>query len=85
MEIDLVAHDGGSAKGEYAQTLDVVDVATRWTETVTVKNKARKWVLKPSRRYLDVFRFRSKGSIQITVPSSSTTISLALVKSGLLV
>ena len=42
VEIDLVGHDGGSVRGEYAQTLDVVDVATRWTETRAVKNNERK-------------------------------------------
>lgn len=43
-EIDLVGHDGGDAVGEYAQTLDVVDVCTGWTETEAVRNKAQKWV-----------------------------------------
>ena len=41
VEIDLVAHDGGSAYGEYAQTLDVTDIATGWTETRAVRNKAQ--------------------------------------------
>lgn len=40
-EIDLVGHDGGSPAGEYCQTLDVTDVATGWTETRAVKNKAQ--------------------------------------------
>lgn len=40
-EVDLVAHDGGSPFGEYIQTLDVTDVATGWTETQAVKNKAQ--------------------------------------------
>ena len=37
MEIDLVSHDGGNARGDYAQTLDVTDVYTGWTETQAVK------------------------------------------------
>jgi len=40
-EADLVAHDGGSACGEFAHTLTLTDVATCWTETEVAKNKAR--------------------------------------------
>lgn len=44
VEIDLVAHDGGMAIGDYAQTLDMTDVCTGWTETIAVPNKAQVWV-----------------------------------------
>jgi hypothetical protein len=44
VEIDLVAHDGGFAQGDYCQTLDVTDVASGWTETQAVINKAQVWV-----------------------------------------
>lgn len=44
VEVDLVAHDGGAAVGDYCQTLDMTDVATTWTETLAVKNKAQVWV-----------------------------------------
>jgi hypothetical protein len=44
VEIDLVGHDGGDSHGEYAQTLDVTDICTTWTETEAVRNKAQKWV-----------------------------------------
>lgn len=40
-EIDLVGHDGGVVAGDYCQTLDLTDVATTWTETQAVKNKAQ--------------------------------------------
>jgi hypothetical protein len=43
-EIDLVGHDGGDAHGDFAQTLDVTDVCTTWTETEAVRNKAQLWV-----------------------------------------
>jgi len=43
-EADLVAHDGGDARGEYAQTLDVTCVATGWTEVRILRNKATRWV-----------------------------------------
>lgn len=44
VEVDLVGHDGGDGSGEFAQTLDVTDVCTTWTETEAVRNKAQKWV-----------------------------------------
>lgn len=43
-EIDLVAHDGGLALGDFCQTLDLTDVCTGWTETQAVPNKAQVWV-----------------------------------------
>jgi hypothetical protein len=44
VEIDLVAHDGGIGAGDYGQTLDLTDIATTWTETLAVRNKAQAWV-----------------------------------------
>ena len=44
VEIDLVAHDGGLGAGDYCQTLDLTDIATTWTETSAVRNKAQTWV-----------------------------------------
>jgi hypothetical protein len=35
-EVDLVHHCGGSAAGEYAHTLQMVDAATGWSERVAV-------------------------------------------------
>ncbi len=55
VEIDLVGHEGGEARGDYIQTLDMTDVCTGWTETQAVKNKAQVWVfeaLKEIRRRL---------------------------------
>lgn len=40
-EVDLVAHDGGAAFGEYCQTLTLTDVATAWVEMEALKNKAQ--------------------------------------------
>ncbi|MBF0609136.1 MAG: hypothetical protein HQL61_16475 [Magnetococcales bacterium] len=37
-------HDGGDSYGEFAQTLDITDVSTGWTDMQAVKNKAQKWV-----------------------------------------
>lgn len=55
VEIDLVGHEGGNSKGDFCQTLDMVDVFSGWTETRVVKNKAQKWVfaaIKDARRTL---------------------------------
>jgi len=41
VEIDLVGHDGGNARGEHAFTLTVTDIATGWTENRSVPNKAQ--------------------------------------------
>ena len=43
VEVELVAHEGGRARGNYAQTLDLTDVATGWTELATVPGKAQVW------------------------------------------
>jgi len=44
VEIDLVGHEGGNSAGDFCFTLDITDIATGWTETLSVKNKAQKWV-----------------------------------------
>jgi hypothetical protein len=43
VEVDLVGHEGGNARGDFAFSLNVTDVATGWTEAVALKNKAQKW------------------------------------------
>jgi len=40
LEIDLVARCSDSARGEYCNTLDATDIATGWTETRALRNKA---------------------------------------------
>lgn len=50
VEIDLVAHDGGLALGDYCQTLDLTDVCSGWTETEAVPNKAQVWVFEALQR-----------------------------------
>ncbi|MDQ0822257.1 hypothetical protein QFZ79_000005 [Arthrobacter sp. V4I6] len=42
VEIDLVCHEGGNSQGEFCFTLDITDIASGWTETVSVRNKAQK-------------------------------------------
>jgi hypothetical protein len=41
MEIDLVAHCGDSTHGEYLNSLDMVDVKTRWVELCGLINRSQ--------------------------------------------
>jgi hypothetical protein len=41
MEADLVAHCGNTTAGEYLNSLNMVDVKTRWTEFVPLLNKSQ--------------------------------------------
>ena len=50
VEMDLVAHEGGRAQGDYLQTLDLTDVATGWIELEAVLNKAQVWVFEALQR-----------------------------------
>ena len=40
-EVDLVAHCGESTHGEYLNSLNAIDVATRWTEPVAIVNRSQ--------------------------------------------
>lgn len=44
LEIDLVAHDGGDNNGEYHWSMNATDVATGWTEAITVRSKGERIV-----------------------------------------
>jgi len=41
IEMDLVAHCGETASGDYINTLDMTDIYSGWTETIAVQNKAQ--------------------------------------------
>ncbi|MDD3699956.1 MAG: hypothetical protein PHI00_09465, partial [Atribacterota bacterium] len=43
MEMDLVSHEGGNVKGDFAFSLTLTDVCSGWTENRAVKNRAQKW------------------------------------------
>ncbi len=44
LEIDLVGHDGGDNNGAFHYSLDAVDIASGWTETITVRSKGERIV-----------------------------------------
>jgi len=41
MEVDLVAHCGESTRGEYLNSLDMIDVKTRWVELYGLINRSQ--------------------------------------------
>lgn len=61
VEIDLVGHEGGNPSGDFCHTLTVTDIATNWTETAAVRNKAQKWVFPALQGILDAFPFPVLG------------------------
>ncbi len=61
LEVDLVGHEGGRARGDYLQTLDVTDIYTGWTEIRAVKNKAQVWVLEAMKVLQARCPFRWRG------------------------
>jgi hypothetical protein len=61
VEMDLVAHDGGKAEGDYCHTLDVTDVATAWTEQAAVLNKAQVWVFEALEHLRERLPFPVRG------------------------
>ncbi len=61
LEVDLVAHDGGVASGDYCQSLDATDVATGWTEPAALKNKAQVWVFAELKRIRSLLPFALLG------------------------
>lgn len=61
VEIDLVSHEGGNPRGDYAYTLDATDVCTGWTETEAVRNRAERWVFAGLQKALARFPFPIRG------------------------
>lgn len=61
VEIDLVAHDGGVAAGEYCYTLTMTDIATGWTVNRSVPNRARIWVIEAIDHAAAKFPFPIRG------------------------
>lgn len=60
-EIDLVAHCGGSTRGEYLNTLSMVDVATQWFESRGVTYRSQRDVFAALDLLRHQFPFPLKG------------------------
>ena len=61
VEIDLVSHEGGNARGDYAYTLDATDVWSGWTETEAVRNRSERMVFAGLEKALARFPFAICG------------------------
>jgi len=61
VELDLVAHDGGSSYGEYCQVLDVTDICTGWSEQFVVPTKAQCWVFDAIKTIRERLPFALRG------------------------
>lgn len=44
LQIDLVGHEGGDNNGAFFYTLDATDIATGWTEAISVRSKGERIV-----------------------------------------
>lgn len=61
LELDLVAHDGGCAQGDFVYTLDATDVCTGWAQQRAVLNKAQQWVFEAFLDLQERFPFALRG------------------------
>ena len=61
LKLNLVGHDGGNASGDFAQSLNFVDIATSWDETVACKNKAQVHVFEAIKAASGRFPFKILG------------------------
>jgi hypothetical protein len=61
LEADLVGHDGGISSGDFAQSLNFVDVLTGWDESVACINKAQIHVFEAIRTASARFPFAIAG------------------------
>lgn len=61
VEIDLVSHEGGYFQGDNIYTLDLTDIATKWTETRAVINKAQRWAFDALKDIINFLPFSLRG------------------------
>jgi len=61
IEADLVGHDGGIASGDFAQSLNFVDILTGWDESCACINKAQIHVFEAIKTISDRFPFAIAG------------------------
>jgi hypothetical protein len=61
LEIDLVAHCGSSASGQFIYTLNATDLATGWTECRAIPNRGRFSVVEALKEIIASFPFPIRG------------------------
>jgi hypothetical protein len=61
IEADLVGHDGGISSGDFAQSLNFVDILTGWDESCACINKAQVHVFEAIKKASDRFPFAIAG------------------------
>ena len=61
VEMDLVSHDGGNSRGDFCQTLNMVDIKSGWTEMSAVKNRAQIWVFEALTAIRERLPFELRG------------------------
>jgi hypothetical protein len=60
-ELDRVAHDGGSSRGEYCLTLTATDVYSGWVELRALRNQAHRWVKEATENIYEHLPYPLKG------------------------
>lgn len=58
LQIDLVSHDGGIARGDFIQTLNMVDYKTGWNVAKACLNKAASNVFPQLKKGISLFPFK---------------------------
>lgn len=61
LSTDTVAHCGATLKGDHLWTLNSTDVLTGWSETVSIKSRARKWIIEGHDELLESFPYPILG------------------------
>src|SRR5437773_6982274 len=79
-EVDLVAHAGSRADGEFAHSLNVTDIHTTWVETRAVLGRGEVGVHEAWRTSARPSRFACRASTPTMARSSSTTTCIATAR-----
>ena len=61
MEMDTVAHNGGSPDGEFIYSLDMVEISTGWSEQIAVLGKGKIGVVNAINKIKQELPFKLKG------------------------
>lgn len=75
VEVDLVAHCGGSAEGQFCYALTAVDISTGWTECLAVKNRTQEAV------FAQIVRLRERLPFPLLGLDSDNGVNLSTISS----